>query len=158
MNRSTPLIIGYGNSLRTDDGIGWHAAERMQTDERFANFRVVSAFQLTPEMAYDFSESDLVVLVDAREDIEADVGSIRVREVHASTDVGISSHHTTPEAILGLVAEMNLPMPRCITVEVAARAFDDGAQLTAHMERSLDGVLDAVASVVANTQTEPPHR
>jgi len=26
------LVIGYGNSLRTDDGLGWHAAERLAAE------------------------------------------------------------------------------------------------------------------------------
>ena len=29
------LVIGYGNVLRSDDGIGWHVAERLAEDPRF---------------------------------------------------------------------------------------------------------------------------
>ena len=30
------LVVGYGNALRTDDGLGWHAAERLADDPRLA--------------------------------------------------------------------------------------------------------------------------
>ena len=28
------LVIGYGNPLRSDDGVGWHAASLLATDAR----------------------------------------------------------------------------------------------------------------------------
>ena len=30
------LVIGYGNPLRSDDGVGWHVAERLADDPRLA--------------------------------------------------------------------------------------------------------------------------
>ena len=30
------LVVGYGNSLRGDDGLGWHAALRLAADPRLA--------------------------------------------------------------------------------------------------------------------------
>ena len=59
------LVVGYGNPLRSDDGIGWHAARLLATDPRLDRARVLTRHQLAPELAEDVSRASLVVLVDA---------------------------------------------------------------------------------------------
>ena len=73
------LVVGYGNSLRGDDGIGWHAAGLLVTDPRLAGARVLAQHQLVPELAADISQASLVVLVDAA--AEGHPGSLSVRPV-----------------------------------------------------------------------------
>ena len=34
------LVVGYGNPLRGDDGIGWHAAHHLATDPRLVGVGV----------------------------------------------------------------------------------------------------------------------
>ena len=79
MNDAGALVVGYGNSLRSDDGVGWHAAGLLATDPRLAGARVLARHQLVPELAVDVSRASLVVLVDAAAD--GDPGSLSVRRV-----------------------------------------------------------------------------
>jgi Ni,Fe-hydrogenase maturation factor len=74
------LIVGYGNSLRGDDGAGWHAATRLAADPRLTGARVLARHQLTPELAAEVASASLVVLVDATTD--APPGSVLLRRVH----------------------------------------------------------------------------
>lgn len=145
-----PLIIGYGNSLRTDDGAGWHAAAQALADKRFQNTRVLQAFQLLPEMAYDIAEADLLILLDARESLNAEPGTITTRTIQPmAEESGISSHHVTPEALLALTAELGLEVPRAFAVEIAARHFDDGPELTHAVAQMIPTMLDVAASLIA---------
>jgi hydrogenase maturation protease len=90
------LVVGYGNSLRSDDGIGWHAAGRLATDPRLAGARVLAQHQLVPELAADVSQASLVVLVDATTD--GDPGSLLVRRVQPRPPTPAAwSHHLDPE-------------------------------------------------------------
>ena len=59
------LVLGYGNILRTDDGIGWRVAECLADDPRLAGVSVIGCHQLTPELALDLSQASLAILVDA---------------------------------------------------------------------------------------------
>jgi hydrogenase maturation protease len=59
------LIIGYGNPLRSDDGVGWQAAELLTDDPRLADAQILACHQLTPELAEDVSRAGFVVLIDA---------------------------------------------------------------------------------------------
>jgi len=75
------LVIGYGNTLRRDDGVGVRAAEMMAADSRFADVEVLTVYQLTPELSLDIATASLVVFVDA--DVRGLPGSIEVRELGA---------------------------------------------------------------------------
>src|SRR5919198_4121190 len=73
------LVVGYGSSLRGDDGLGWHAAALLAADPRLAGAEVLARHQLTPELAEDVSRAALVVLVDARADGGGAPGEVAVR-------------------------------------------------------------------------------
>src|SRR5215472_4005839 len=59
------LIIGYGNPLRADDGVGWRMACRLGELVRDEPFEVLAVHQLTPELAEPISRAELVIFVDA---------------------------------------------------------------------------------------------
>ena len=73
-NRST-LVIGYGNSLRSDDGIGLKVAAEVEKLE-FSHARSLRLHQLTPELAATLAEVDRAIFIDAavnRETVQIDV-------------------------------------------------------------------------------------
>ncbi|NEO54919.1 MAG: hypothetical protein F6K54_18660 [Okeania sp. SIO3B5] len=58
------LVIGYGNTLRSDDGAGQRVAE-LVTEWKLPNVRSLPVHQLTPELAEPISQAELVIFVDA---------------------------------------------------------------------------------------------
>ena len=58
------LIIGYGNTLRSDDGAGQRVAE-LVAEWKLPNMRSLPVHQLTPELAEPISQAELVIFVDA---------------------------------------------------------------------------------------------
>ena len=73
------LVIGYGNPLRGDDGIGRHAAELLAGDPPLDGAEVLTSHQLVPELAEDISRASLVVLIDAS--LQGEPGSLSVRRI-----------------------------------------------------------------------------
>lgn len=71
-----PLVIGYGNTLRRDDGVGRYLADRLARDPRAAGVRVLAAHQLLPEHALDLHEASVAVLVDALVEGSTSAGSL----------------------------------------------------------------------------------
>ncbi len=69
------VIIGYGNALRGDDGIGPLAARILAVQLADQPVTVIEAHQLAPEMAWIVSQAQLVVLIDAA--LGAPAGEIR---------------------------------------------------------------------------------
>ncbi|NWF66279.1 MAG: hydrogenase maturation protease [Campylobacterales bacterium] len=56
------LLIGYGNTLRGDDGFGVFVATEI---EKLNLFDVVISHQLTPEMVFLMREYELILFVDS---------------------------------------------------------------------------------------------
>ncbi|MEY2978831.1 MAG: hydrogenase maturation protease [Prochlorotrichaceae cyanobacterium] len=61
------LVIGYGNTIRQDDGIGYRLAERL-TDQpptlSFCRFKAIAVHQLTPDLVAEVTEATEVIFVD----------------------------------------------------------------------------------------------
>jgi hydrogenase maturation protease len=141
------LVVGYGNSLRGDDGAGWHAAGRLADDPRLAGARVLARHQLVPELAVDVAEASLVVLVDAT--TVGDPGSILVRLVRPRRPAPATwSHHLDPESLAGLAESLYGAAPPVVLVAVAAASLDADDRLSDVLERALPDVVEVVMEVV----------
>jgi hydrogenase maturation protease len=149
------LIIGYGNALRSDDGLGWHAAALLAADPRLSEAEVLWRHQLTPELASDISRASLVVLIDVSVDQEP--GAVSVRRLGAEPAAASASasaaaawsHHIDPAALVALALELWNAAPDVFVVSVGAASLDVGDQLSPAVEAALPRVVETVATIVA---------
>jgi hydrogenase maturation protease len=147
------LVVGYGNALRSDDGVGPRAADLLAADPRLAGADVLARHQLTPELALDMSRASLVVLVDAR--ATARPGEITVRRLEAAGEAragagpGPSWHHVGPAELLALARELYGAAPPAFVVSVGAADLGPGETLSPEVAAALPAVADAVAGLVA---------
>ncbi len=99
---SHTLLIGYGNPLRGDDGLGWVAAEMLA--ERHTAVSVLTCHQLTPELAEPISRVDRVIFIDAA--AVGEPGEIVCHTVEPFLPASGSFSHTCDPAGLLKMAEM----------------------------------------------------
>ena len=66
------LVIGYGNTLRGDDGVGPKVAEAVEALQ-LPGVRTLVCQQLSPEHAEPISRARVVVFVDAAVDAPREV-------------------------------------------------------------------------------------
>jgi hydrogenase maturation protease len=147
------LIVGYGNALRMDDGVGWHAAERLADDPRMGGAVVLRRQQLTPEIALDVSRASVAVLIDARHGPPA--GTVTVERVERSGDGTTWSHHLGPGTLVALAEELYGRAPAVFVVSVGVESLEIGEQLSAAVEAALAAVVDAVVAIVDGQAVEP---
>ena len=141
------LVIGYGNALRTDDGVGPAVAERLADDPRLRGVDVRAAHQLTPELAFDASGSSLLVLVDAAADLPA--GEVTVRRLDAGAVAGdVMTHHLDPAGLVGLARELWGTAPPVVLVSVGVSSLELGDTLTPDVEKAIPRAADAVAAII----------
>ena len=150
---SRALIIGYGNPLRSDDGVGWAVAERLQRSfGEMPSVEILAVHQLTPELAEAVSRAELVVFVDAAfggglpgtwkcEPVNPD-------EVRA----GPLGHHFTPAELLVYARALFASAPQAVIVSVVGGSFEAGGGLSpavdavlGDVERHLFEVLERLA-------------
>jgi hydrogenase maturation protease len=142
------LIVGYGNTLRRDDGFGWRAAALLAEDPRLRGAHVHWQQQLTPELAVDVSNASLVVLVDVTDGEEA--GTISVRRLDPTGGAGSAwTHHLEPEALIALARDLWNAAPASFVVSVGAASLEIGDHMSSAVEQALPAVVDAVVAIVA---------
>lgn len=121
-------IIGYGNPLRRDDGIGAFVAESLRSvaDRRT---RILAFHQLDPLTLEDVQEADVLILVDATvEDLEDGIRWNRVRS--EKPRFSHTTHHMKPSVFVGLLASLYHRAPETWVVSVKGEDFGHGAGLT----------------------------
>jgi hydrogenase maturation protease len=147
--RRRALVIGYGNVLRSDDGVGRHAAERMADDPRFDGVTVIARHQLTPELALDVSRAARVVFVDASRGPRA--GTFTVEQVASSEAAATaSSHQLGPSGLVELARELYGRVPDVAIVNVGVASLAYGDRLSPMVDAVLPQLVDAVAELVAH--------
>jgi hydrogenase maturation protease len=143
-----PLVIGYGNVLRTDDGIGWRVAERLAQDPRLDGVTVLQRHQLTPELALDVSRASLVAFVDAG--VGGAPGSVVIEPVaRFAPGTTAWTHRFDPSTLVALAGTLYGTAPDAYAVRVAAGSLEAGDTLTPALDHALPQVVDAVADLVA---------
>jgi hydrogenase maturation protease len=149
-----PLVIGYGNELRGDDGVGREVAERLESEPRLSGVRVVSVRQLTPELALDVSDATVVVFVDGRADRQAGVTSVdAVPPTAADTPL---SHHVRPGALVALAASLYGFAPPAWTVGIGVGSLELGDGLSVEVAAAIPDAIDAVVRLVTAADPAQP--
>jgi hydrogenase maturation protease len=141
------LIIGYGNPLRGDDGLGWYAAERLKTelDEEFA--AVMCCHQLTPELAEPISQAELVIFIDA--ETREPAGRLFCRQIGSVAEPpACFSHHLTPVRLLSWAGELFGRAPEAMVFSVSGENFGVGETLSPAISKVLPQLIEQVSELV----------
>ena len=138
------LIIGYGNPLRSDDGFGWLAANRLLDLIADPEVEVMAVQQLTPELMEPVSRAGRVVFIDAA--AAGEPGVLQERSVAADPETRRFTHHSTPGGLLAGAAALFGRAPQATLYSVPGQDFGFGERLTPPVERAL---ADVVARVCA---------
>ena len=122
-------MIGYGNTLRGDDGIGWVAAEQLRACLNRANVTILSVHQLTMELAEPISQAEYVFLLDASTGETA--GEIQVRPLNPDRSALDPLHHHMPPAVLLAYAQaLYGSVPPTWLYTITAETYDFGETLS----------------------------
>ncbi len=135
------MIIGYGNSLRSDDGIGERVAD-IVASWHLPEVRSLSRFQLTPELAQDLAKVDLVIFVDACRGTE--IETIELKSLQPLNSINIRSHFSDPRAILSLTQALYNKCPEAWLLVVPGANFQLGDSLSSTGKK---GVAEALIEI-----------
>ena len=127
------LVIGYGNPLRSDDGVGAKVAAAVD-ELGLPGVAVLVCHQLTPELAEPISEARAVVFVDAAADASTEV---QVRRLEPADGTQLITHAANPQTLLTLAKQLfgRCPPAWWLTIPVENLGF--GESLSARAEAGL---------------------
>lgn len=141
------LIVGFGNPLRGDDGVGWAAAEQLESRLSDPGVSILACHQLTPELAADAARVDRLVLIDASS--EATPGSVVVEKLEPSEMPSNSfSHHLRPTDLLDCARQLYGSCPEAWMVSIGGESFEHGDELSAAVAAALPEAIARAESLV----------
>lgn len=137
-----PLIIGIGNPLCGDDGLGWTIAEQLARDYD-GDCDLLTVHQLTPELAQEMAPATLVVLIDASR--EGEPGEFRVCSLSLSALPGpLGAHHMAPEELVALTAAVYGSCPPVVIASMTGADFSMGEHLSPIVARCIPLAISAL--------------
>jgi hydrogenase maturation protease len=139
------LIIGIGNPLRSDDGLGWAVAEQLSQDGDLVS-DIQMVHQLTPELAQWMATAELVVMIDASH--EGEPGELHIRPGSPCAQPGaVGTHYTTPEELAALTTVIYGHCPPIAIVTMTGANFGLGQQLSPLISQKLPLVGEVVRQI-----------
>jgi hydrogenase maturation protease len=138
---SRTLVIGFGNTLRTDDGAGIWIAEKLSALQ-IAGVTVLCVHQLSLDLLEEFEPFTRVVFIDAAAEGEP----VRFSPV-GSPDVPVppSAHHCTPADLLSTYEQLYGRKADGYFCTVLGEQFEFGTELsaaTAERAKSASALLE----------------
>lgn len=143
------LVVGVGNPLREDDGVGWRLAEALADD----GVPTHTCHQLLPELAAELSQVDLVLFADAC--AGGLPGQVRLQALAPSEAPGYS-HHLNASGLLAWVRVLYGHGPQAHLLSVGGGAFGYREGLSPTVEAALPLAL-AQARALLGIEKEAVH-
>lgn len=141
------LLLGYGNTLRRDDGAGVRAAEELSRLVPGADLVLRQELQL--DLAVTIAQYEEVFFLKA-----AATGDREVRAVPVTPDPSIlntGSHTCSPGALVALCRSLYGRSPsRATLVTIPGETFDFGETLSAFTREKVAGAVALVRSMIAD--------
>jgi hydrogenase maturation protease len=144
------LVIGYGNPLRGDDGLGWHAAGCLATSLAGLDVEIITCHQLTPELAEPVSRAERVIFIDA--ETRGPAGELAVRQLAPALAKHTRLSHTLdPATLLGSAGEIYAASPQGFVLSVAGESFAYGEDLSPKVQSALPELLRVAYDLIAGS-------
>lgn len=126
------LVLGFGNTLRSDDGVGWTVADALAAQLKNSCLRILRLHQLTPEIAYDLAQSRHAVFIDA--DVRLAPGQWQWSQLQTATLDNTAplrlGHHMQPEYLLALARSLGGSPLDALQLSVGPASLEMGDALS----------------------------
>jgi hydrogenase maturation protease len=145
--RPSNLVIGYGNLLRGDDGVGWHVVEELKARRANLSMEVVACQQLLPELAERISRAGTVWFVDATGvGVPGEWSCQQLTE--ESTDSALR-HYASPGELLAVTHGLYGVAPCAYLFTVCGDSFEYGEELSVAVAAAVPSVVLTIEDLLA---------
>ena len=134
------VVIGYGNALRRDDGVGPKVAEAVAA-LGLPGVRALACALLTPELAEAVSQASVVIFVDAAVDAPREV---QMRKLEPAGSSQIMAHAASPATLLALARDVFGHAPEGWWLTIPAEDLGIGEEFSPLAQRGFETAVQEV--------------
>lgn len=155
----TTLILGLGNSLLSDEGVGVETIRRLEAKSDLRDVRFLDGGTLSFTLAPSIADSPHLIVVDAAR-MNARPGTVRVFEAQAMDQQLSGNHKSVHEVSLADLMDMarlsgTLPQRRAL-VGIEPEEVGWGDTLTKTVEAAVPEAMNQVRALVDRWSAAPP--
>ena len=137
------LVIGYGNELRRDDGVGPRVADAV-AEWKLPHIQSIACHQLTPELTDPIASAAHVVFVDAA---LGALGSVQCREIEPDENSQVMTHAANPGSLLALTRQAFGRCPAASWLTIPVQDVDFGEELSPLARQGLQMAVEKIRSL-----------
>jgi hydrogenase maturation protease len=134
------LVIGYGNLLRGDDGVGPKVVEALE-ELHLPDVRTLICQQLSPEHAEPIARARTVIFVDAAVDAPKDV---QLRKLEPNETSQLMAHAADPRTMLALARDVFGHCPEAWWLTIPAVKLGFGEELSPIARQGYEAALEQI--------------
>jgi len=134
------LVIGYGNTLRRDDGVGPKVADAVAA-LALPGVRALACPLLTPELADPVSRARVAIFVDAAVDAPREV---QMRKLAPAESSQVMAHAANPATLLALARDVFGHAPEAWWLTIPAQDLGIGEELSPLAQRGFEIAVQEV--------------
>jgi hydrogenase maturation protease len=139
------LVIGYGNPLRRDDGVGPRVAEAIEALQ-LPGVRTIVCQQLSPEDAEPISHARKVIFVDAAVD---KIDGVHFRKLEPGATTQLMAHSADPRTMLALARDVFGHAPEAWWLTIPAIYLGFGTDYSPEAEAGFHTAVMEIKKLVA---------
>ncbi len=146
-SRSVLLVIGYGNTLRSDDGVGPRVVEAVAL-LKLPNVETLACDLLTPELTDPISRAHQVIFVDAAVDAPR---AVQLRPLVPAESSQIMAHAADPRTMLALARDVFGHAPRAWWLTIPIENTAIGEQLSPFANAGLAAAVEKIRTLASES-------
>lgn len=140
------LVLGYGNTLRQDDGAGYRVAEAV-ADWKLDNVRSLPVHQLTPDLAEAIAQAKIVIFVDAVA-AEPATSTVTLETLEPQDAETFTGHYANPQSLLCLTQALYGTVPIAYRILIPAIHLNFGETLSPVTQTGVSIALEKIKNLL----------
>jgi len=140
------LVLGCGNPLRADDGIGPQIALALARRRDLPGLDAIACHQLTPELAEPLSRARRALFIDAS--VQAAPGALSIASIAPTAYEAVLVHHLTPARLLAAARDWYGAAPAAWLGTVGVYDISLSDHLSPLLGQALPVLVEQVAAFI----------
>ncbi|WP_321312733.1 hypothetical protein [Halarcobacter sp.] len=115
------IIVGFGNELRGEDAFGVDVIAKLQKLQ-LPNTKLISTFQLTPELSLELKDAKKIIFIDASYCIDNQYKLACALDNHSSNSL---SHQISIKTLMYMIKELYSKNPTYEVFSMLTNSFNE---------------------------------
>jgi hydrogenase maturation protease len=150
------VVIGLGDPLRGDDGLGWYAVDRLAETFHSKDIEFLKYRELLPEVSEKISRAEYVLFVDASVKSQATEqkgkgGAIdEMKIVPSENNSSLETHKLDPAGLLAFSSALYGKAPEAIMLMARGESFEYHEGISKGVQRAAQLLVNRACEIANN--------